>query len=243
VSDVPSQALRDAAEEAVRLAELRRQREAVIARVERAKAERERTPHCAGCGLAHSARPCGFAVGPLCTRCAADARAAGRALTLARGRDELRDVLAWRALSGDRGRRVTWTPGLAELVGFRLFAEAEADALEAGTVRPEPASTRFGHLPLKAMRAELAAKTEEPPPGARRSSVTELAEITTVRRRTLIEESRPEPVVVGPFHPDPGSWQPRPDRDGLIPSTLKVDNQHWLKAKAEALWRRVHGDA
>jgi hypothetical protein len=87
--------------------------------------------------------------------------------------------------------RVIW--GLAEIVGFQFLAEAEDD-------QPRSASRRFGHLSLEDMRARMAAHEEEAPPGMRRTSLPELAELAAARRRTLTEEATPEPAVVPHFY-------------------------------------------
>jgi hypothetical protein len=217
---------------------LRMRREALVARVDMIERERERerralerVPHCAGCGLAHSGRHT-HEIGTLCPDCHLDSRL-GR---FPRSSDDLRDVLAWRAVTGDRGSGIKVIWGLSDVVGFKFFSEAYAEAVEVGTVRPE-AGRRFAFAPLEAMRARLDACETEPPPGMRRTSLDELAAFAAARRRARTEKSRPEPLVVTDA-PNWGSFRPVPGPDGVIPSTSRLGDGPWQRFKNTARRRR-----
>jgi hypothetical protein len=227
--DVPTGAIRDAVAAEIRLAELRRRRDEVVADFDRMNAEREaelaaraKIPHCATCGKAHPGRYT-HDLGTVCFECHRDSRL-GR---FTRDNEELRDVLAWRAVTGSRDRRVHVIVGLGERLGFTFFCETD-DA--------QASSTRFAFAGVSVLRERLAA-LDEPPPGMRRTRVTELAEFAAARRRARLADRPPEPLRTE--WPDPGSWRRAPGPDGVIPSTMRLGDEPWLRAKVERLARQV----
>jgi hypothetical protein len=162
VTDVPTEAIRDAVAAELALVEARRRdRDALCKRVEVAKAELEEQRRrrralehvrpCDVCGwrsVADTIRHDSVA-GKICTDCYVDAQHMTR--------DELRDALAWRLLNDDWDlSHAVYERGLARRVEFRFFAEAVARAVDEGTTRPEPGEP-FAYVPVPAMRARLVA--------------------------------------------------------------------------------------
>jgi hypothetical protein len=234
-----TEAIRDAVASELRLAALRSRRDELRERVARAVAaseaerrERERVPHCAGCGLRHSGRFTS-GIGPLCSDCREDAGAGPGT----RHRDELRDVLAWRAVSGDRRtNHVTYSPGLAERVGFRFFCEADKQSLRAETTRPVGSSARFGWLPLELMRVSHAAASL-PPDRAIAATVTDIAEWHAARRAEARAEAG-APLHVRPWPSGVVATRAPNDPTGPLQSTLQ-DETTWGRSRARAIFDRA----
>lgn len=174
---------------------------------------------------------CGTVAGKVCGECSLDAHA-GMVL------DEVRDVLAWRVLTDTWDTlSATIQPGLADKVGFRLFAEADAAAIQDETTRPKPSSTRFAYVDPDLLRARLTPAVEARPPEPERCPIhgcfmsqgtsqgftgavmrsIDWKQMLSFCKQCLREENeRAEPIVSHPEHKWPQPVSPEAHRQSVV---------------------------